>query len=66
MNETKDLTLIKCPCCGKTEVEEYDICENCMWENDPVQRLNPDNSGGANSMSLNEARKAYKNGIPIE
>lgn len=48
---------IKCPCCGKTEVGEYDICDNCHWENDPIQRDHPDYDGGANHISLNEARK---------
>ena len=49
---------IKCPCCGMTAVREYEICEVCDWENDPVQRMKPDFPGGANRMSLNEARSA--------
>ena len=28
---------MKCPCCGKRTVSEYDICDGCNWENDPVQ-----------------------------
>ena len=51
---------IKCPCCGMTAVREYEICEVCDWENDPVQRMKPDFPGGANRMSLNEARSAYE------
>ncbi len=39
---------------------EYDICEECFWENDPVQLNDPDFDGGANEMSLNEAREAYQ------
>lgn len=54
-----------CPCCGKTHVEEYEICDVCNWENDPVQSWKPDLKGGANQMSLNEARRAYKNNKPI-
>ena len=27
---------IPCPVCGKTHVAEYDICDVCGWENDPV------------------------------
>lgn len=50
---------IKCPCCGKKYVEEHEICEECDWQNDPVQLLRPDFSGGANKMSLIDARKAY-------
>lgn len=53
----------KCFCCGKGIVEGnqlYDICSVCGWEDDPVQAENPDFPGGANKMSLNEARKAWK------
>lgn len=61
MNSTK----IKCPCCGKTYVEEYDICSVCNWENDPVQASRPDTCRGANKMTLSEARIAYKKGEKI-
>nr|DAI96285.1 MAG TPA: cysteine-rich protein [Caudoviricetes sp.] len=54
-----------CPCCGKEKVREYDICSICSWENDPIQEEHPDMRGGANIMSLNEARRAYKNGSEI-
>lgn len=54
-----------CPCCGKAHVEEYEICDVCNWENDPVQLWKPDLKGGANIMSLSEARKAYKENKPI-
>ena len=50
---------IKCPVCGKFEFAERDD-----FENDDLQRRNPDMSG-ANRMSLNEARQAYKEGRPI-
>lgn len=56
---------IPCPCCGKTMVAEHDICEVCLWQNDYVQLDDPDFSGGANEMSLNEARKAYKEGKEV-
>lgn len=36
-----------------------------MWENDGLQNHNPDYAGGANKMSLNEARKAYKAGKKV-
>ena len=62
MSETNK---IPCPCCGKTMVEDYDICDECFWENDPVQLWKPDQQGGANHMSLNEARMAYKSGKPV-
>lgn len=46
-------------------VAEHDICEVCLWQNDYVQLDDPDFSGGANEMSLNEARKAYKEGKEV-
>lgn len=51
-----------CPCCGKYAFEEkgaYEICPVCGWEDDPYQRRNPDFAGGANTLSLNEARRYY-------
>ena len=54
---------IRCPVCGKYTFEEwgdYDVCEVCYWENDPLQYERPDYKGGANTMSLNEARKIYQ------
>ena len=55
--------LVPCPCCGIGLVEdghEFDICEVCGWEDDDYQFNHPDYRGGANSMSLNEARAAFK------
>lgn len=49
-----------CPCCGAgllTEKGAYEICPVCGWEDDPVQRRDPDFAGGANRLSLCEARK---------
>lgn len=59
------MSVIDCPCCGKSPVDEYGICTICDWENDPVQLWNPDLRGGANQMSLTEARKAYKEGKKV-
>ena len=47
-------------------VEEYDICDICLWENDPIQLDEPDLEGGANQMSLNEARQAYHEGRKVQ
>ena len=47
-----------CPVCGQTEFQEernYDICENCGWENDGHLE-----EGGANTLSLTEYRKRYQ------
>ncbi|HGH4687971.1 MULTISPECIES: CPCC family cysteine-rich protein [Enterobacter] len=52
-----------CPCCGQYEFPEegsYEICPVCNWEDDPVQAEDPDYRGGANVMSLNEAREAFR------
>ena len=60
--------LHQCSCCGQLTVEEpgnYDICEVCGWEDDPVQNDRPDRAGGANHMSLNEARAAFKEGRKV-
>ncbi len=40
-------------------VDEYDICPVCCWEKDRTQESDPGYKGGANSVSLNEARKNY-------
>ncbi|HAH88833.1 MAG TPA: hypothetical protein DCL93_01780 [Faecalibacterium sp.] len=50
---------IPCPVCGKTHVAEYDICDVCGWENGPVQLFEPNLPGGANEMSLQQARMSY-------
>ncbi len=52
-----------CPCCGCATLEsrkpEYEVCPVCGWEDDPVQRRDPDFAGGANRLSLNESRANY-------
>ncbi len=62
MAETKR---IDCPCCGKTKVGEYEFCEACGWQNDPVQLFNP-KIRGANQMTIEEARQAYAEGGPVK
>ena len=55
----------KCPCCGKYEFEEidfYEVCPICGWEDDPLQRDDPDYEGGANELSLNQHRAKYESG----
>ena len=51
-----------CPCCYKyyfTEKNGYEICPECGWEDDRLQRKDPDFEGGANRLSLNQHRKEY-------
>lgn len=54
----------KCPCCGFYTFEEepdgtYYICPVCFWEDDPIQLQDETYEGGANHISLKEARKNY-------
>lgn len=54
----------KCVCCGNYTMDHsdpiyYDICRVCFWENDPIQNENKDRKGGANKVSLDEARENY-------
>lgn len=58
-----------CPVCGKYIFEfhgSFDICPVCGWEDDNLQEKRLDFDGGANLMSLNQARQAYKEGRPVE
>ena len=54
----------RCPCCGYFTLEDepghFDICPVCRWEDDGVQSDDPNYGGGANTMSLNEARENFK------
>ena len=54
-----------CPCCKYLTLSEranstFEICPVCFWEDDNVQNADPNYSGGANSISLNEAKRAYR------
>lgn len=55
----------KCPCCGFLTLDEgpheFDICPVCYWEDDPVQFKDEFIQGGANAISLHEARENYLN-----
>ncbi|MBS0342775.1 MAG: hypothetical protein JSS56_19860 [Proteobacteria bacterium] len=50
---------ICCPCCGNAPLRssaDYEICKVCGWEDDPIQFNDPAFAGGANQLSLIEAR----------
>lgn len=54
-----------CPCCGFLTLGQeppgtYAICEVCFWEDDGVQFRDPDYRGGANKVSLSEARESFR------
>jgi hypothetical protein len=42
------------------EVGAWEICEVCNWEDDPVQREDPNLAGGANEPSLKQARSFWR------
>jgi hypothetical protein len=55
----------KCPCCeyltlDEPPIDSYEICPVCYWEIDPLQINRPDYEGGANVVSLNQAKANYK------
>ena len=41
------------------------MCKVCGWQSDEIQNDDPNFDGGANEMSLNEARKAYAEGKEV-
>ena len=56
-----------CPVCGKHtfyEDNNFEVCPICGWEDDGVQRDDPDYDGGANHMCLNEYKKNWFEGKP--
>lgn len=53
-----------CACCGFLTMDgppsgSYDICPVCFWEDDGVQVRDEDFAGGANTPSLNTARRNF-------
>ena len=58
----------KCPVCGNDDEDlttPYSICKRCGWERDPDQESDPNFSGAANRLSLNEAKKEWKEGRTV-
>jgi hypothetical protein len=53
-----------CPCCGFLTRSEplpgtFEVCPVCFWEDDNIQAANPEFEGGANRVSLKEARHNF-------
>lgn len=52
-----------CPCCGFLTMPQdrgsYELCPVCFWEDDGVQFRDPSYEGGANQVSLNDARANF-------
>ena len=56
-----------CPCCGHWVAGregQYVICPRCAWEDDPVQTRDTAFAGGANVLSLDEARRRWRASHP--
>lgn len=55
----------QCPCCGYYTFDNepngnYDICPVCFWEDDPIAIDDTTFVGGANHVSLQQARLNFK------
>ncbi len=55
----------KCPCCGyytfdKKPTNTFDFCPICFWEDDGLQLSNLAYAGGANDVSLIQARENFE------
>jgi len=53
-----------CPCCGYVTLSEeppgtFEICPVCFWEDDDSQVRDLEYAGGANTVSLREARRNF-------
>ena len=58
----------ECMVCHNFTLEEYsvhDICDICGWQNDEGAVERPNEVWGPNEMTLNEARKAWKEGREV-
>jgi len=59
------MSIYPCPCCGFLTLGppspgSYEICPVCWWEDDLVQYKDPSREGGANRVSLNQARRNFR------
>jgi hypothetical protein len=51
-----------CPCCTQLTLPcdgQFEICDVCGWQDDQVQLDDPEHEGGANVLSLNQARARF-------
>ncbi|MGN6148492.1 MAG: CPCC family cysteine-rich protein [Rhizomicrobium sp.] len=56
--------LLPCLCCGALTIhrrDAFEICPICGWEDDPSQARDENLAGGANRLSLAQARAAWLN-----
>ena len=60
--------VLPCPVCGQLAFPafgDWRYCDNCEWQDDKYQAEYPNERIGANCISLNDARRAYKKGIKL-
>jgi hypothetical protein len=51
----------KCAVCGLHEIAyDFDICPICGWQDDLLQNVEPDFTGGANELSLHQYKETWK------
>lgn len=57
----------KCPVCGEIETPNpgnFEICEVCEWQDDPLQREDPNDKDGPNGgLSLKEYKKQWEESL---
>ena len=63
-DEQNEMTRFECPCCTFLTLTErppgtFAVCAVCGWEDDLSQFRDPDFTGGANSVSLRQARENF-------
>jgi hypothetical protein len=55
--------MIKCPICGQydfEEIDDFDACDICHWQNDDLQMKDSNYWGGANDLNLNNYKAEWK------
>lgn len=66
LNNKVTIIKVPCPVCSTPFFDSEDfpgsyfICPKCDWEDDDVQYYDANFEGGANDVSLNQARVNYK------
>lgn len=62
MTDNVRVLLFPCPCCGERSLGAPNVhvtCPVCDWRDDPAQSRHPDVAGGANALSLHQARTLW-------
>lgn len=57
------------PCCENFTIKgegDYDIFKVCFWEDDPISLIYSEEALGANTVSLNKAKKIISNLVQMK